>query len=416
MLHKISPTLGGERGAALDRATVERMVMAALTRPLADRLRANGPAIGKAFASLRKPLQTSIADALTAGVTNPLINLILSTLLLPRTSPRLRKHIGTVVDFELGRNFSSRQIARSLVSSALNTRNLTDSLVWQYLDALTSIHGEKADVGGGPSGQIRIDIAGDPTSKTGIWGAASKGPVKGHAAAVADNLVGAKGGHVPPVSPSATLVSQIEGIPAALETTAAAAGSMIPEAAVVRGMLEVIVTSGLANDTPITTMGQLYREGYNAAQMAAYGAVGSELSKLLNAQISPILTSSAANLRTSVREEVAAVMASPAGAVAAAAPKDPAISAVATAMKDRLAAQTPAGRTDVNPASPSKAAPEPEAGTQEVTYSNTGMMSDNSADVRPDQFEQMLKQFNAESRIPDLRHEREDPFTAEKGA
>jgi hypothetical protein len=189
---------------------------------------------------------------------------------------------------------------------------------------------------------------------------------------------------------------------------------MISEATVVRRMLETIVTEAMSNDTPITTMGRLYREGYNAVQWAAYNAARTELVGLLSGQIDPIVAANVEALRTSVREEVLQVMATPAGAVAAAAPKDPEIAAMAGAMKDRLAAQTPAGRTSTNPAGAGQPATEPAAGSQEIRYSTTGIMSDNSADVRPDQFERMVKEFNDNK--PALRHEREEMFTVDRGA
>jgi hypothetical protein len=415
MLHKISPTLGGDRGHALDRATVERMIMAALTTPLTARLRSLGPSIARSFSSLRKPLQKGLTDAVAAGATNPIINIVLSTLLVPRTSPRLRRHIGTVVDFELGRNFSARQVARSLVGRALNANVLSNWIVNEYLDSLTAIQGEKTDVGGGPSGQFEIEIAG-AAEGAGIWGAAKTGPLKATAGAIADRLVGpARGGRrVPAVAPSTSLLSQLEGIPAALETASAATGSMISEQAVGRRMLETIVTEALTNDAPITTMSRLYREGYNAVQWAAYNAARTELVGLLSGQLDPIVAANVDALRTSVHDEVLQVMATPAGAVAAAAPKDPEIAAMASAMKDRLAAQTPAGRTSTNPAGAGQPATEPAAGSQEIRYTTTGMMSDNSADVRPDQFERMVREFNDD--MPALRHEREDRFTVDRGA
>jgi hypothetical protein len=414
MLHRISPTLGGARGTALDRATVERMVLAALTSPLTARLRNLGPSITRSLSVLKKPLQKNLTDGLAAGATNPLINVVLSALLIPRTSARLRRHIGSVVNFELGRNFSARQIARQLLGRAFSPTVLTNWLVNSYLESLTAIHAEKTDVGGGPSGQFAIEIAGQAEG-AGVWGAAGGGPMKAQAGAITDRLVGPQAGgrRVPTVAPSESLLAQIEGIPAALETASAATGSMISEGTVVRRMLEAVVTEGLENDTPIATMSRLYREGYNAAQNAAYSAARTELIGLMSGQIDPIMAGNVDALRTSVREEVAAVMSAPAGAVAAAAPKDPEIAAIATAMKDRLAGQTPAGRTDENPASPTAPATEPAAGSQEIRYTTTGIMSDNSTDVRPDQFERMVTAFNDD--VPGLRREREDKFTVDRG-
>ena len=98
--------------------------------------------------------------------------------------------------------------------------------------------------------------------------------------------------------------------------------------------------------------------------------------------------------------------------MAAGAPKDPDLTALAASLHARLtaeavaakAAQAATGGTGVDPG---EAAP-----GQSVTYGTVNMMSDNTNIFRADQFADIATQFNDPAHK--LRKDREDPFTVEK--
>jgi hypothetical protein len=165
-------------------------------------------------------------------------------------------------------------------------------------------------------------------------------------------------------------------------------------------------------------VGRAYRLTFDMVQAAARSAARSQIRSFLASQLAPLLAANVTALETSIRADVTRVMGTPAGAVAASSPPDPNLRAVVSAMQARLAAQTPAGQdptnasaSAANPASPTNNPTGGAVASQDVTYDNTGMMSDNSGDIRPDQFQQMVGQFN--NAANGLIREGESPFTAE---
>jgi len=232
-------------------------------------------------------------------------------------------------------------------------------------------------------------------------------------------VVGAtSSGPIPPVRPSASLVSQIRGIPASWGTTATGLPARVSPGALATAIAAAMGTPGGGGAAPATTVREAYRRALALVGAAARSAARSEIRRFVSAQVEPLLLASVTTLQGAISADVARVVSTPAGAVAASSPPDPNLRAVVTAMETRLAAQTPAGQ---DPASPSASAANPASPTnnpsgaavpgQEVTYDNRGMMSDNSRDLRVDQFEGLVTQFNDEAN--GLKSSREDPFTAQ---
>jgi hypothetical protein len=247
----------------------------------------------------------------------------------------------------------------------------------------------------------------------------SGGPVAGAAGGLVTSSVGAAGGGtVPTVRPSDTLIAKIQAIPGIWASSSGGVGASINGGAIAGAMSSVVSAIGTmkavaaamgAGGTAAPTVRDLYALARDLTQGSARAASESTVREFLTGELAKTFKTHVDQLSTDVREEVDRVMTTPAATTAAAGPKDPNIAALVSGMQTRLAAQTPAGQTSANPLSPDPKVGEATAPpNQEVTYSNTGMMSDNTADLRVDQFQQLVGVFNKE-------HKKwlEDPFAVE---
>ncbi len=406
LLHQVSPRLGGGRGAALDRATVERMVLAALTRPLFFRFAAAKEELSASFMAGRAPLEAGLGAALRAAAADPAVRTAATARLEAHAGSRLAGRLPGIVDFEAGENFSNLALARGAVATEFAPDALGDLVAGAYFQALLAPHDQPVDVGGGGSGRMSVNIHGSAGSGsgTGIWGAAGSGPLAGNASALAQQVVGdSSAGPVPPVRPSSSLVSQVAGIPATWRTAAGGLAAAITPAGLSAAMSAAITARGAVSggDGPIGSVVEAYHRALALVGSSARAAARSEVRRFVGAQIAPALSANVSALQGQVSADVTQVMATPARTVAAAAPPDPDLRAVVTAMQARLASATPAGADATNrnapaanPGSPANNPTGAAVPAQEVTYSNTGMMSDNSGEIRTDQFADFANLFN----------------------
>jgi hypothetical protein len=422
LLHQISPTLGGDRGKELDRITVQRMVLAALTRPLWNQLTSATKELTDALSGGRAPVERALAAAIRTGASDPAVVAALQSALVPDAGPKLAPKVPEIARFQTGRNLSNVTMSKEAVAKEFDPAPIGKQISSQYWDALMAVHGEKTNLGGGASGEIDITIHGSasPATPTGIWGAGmSGGPVAGAASGLVTSSVGAAGGApIPPVRPSDSLIAKIQAIPSVWASSSGAVTAAITPGGVASGMSStlgaigvlkaVAAATGMAGPGALTVR-ELYSRAYDLTRAAARAAAESEVRGFITAELGKAFKTHIDALSTDIREEIDRVMKTSAGATAAASPKDPNIAALVSGMQTRLAAQTPAGQTSANPLSP-----DPKVGSttpipnQEITYSNTGMMSDNTADLRTDQFQQLVQGFNKE-----FKTWREDPFTVE---
>ena len=313
------------------------------------------------------------------------------------------------------------------------------------MNALLAPHGEAVDVGGGASGRMSITIQGGPGgAAAGVWGAGESAALSGSATGVAERVVGETAtGRIPPVRPSGTLLSGIRAIPGTWSGSAAGLAASVTPARIAAAIAEAVRQAGAAAAAApaapapaaagaapaaaprpsIRTVRQLYARALGVVQNAARSAARSELRAFVSSEIQPVLTASVATLRVDIAADVNRAMTTPADALAADAPPDPDLRAMVGGMKTRLEAATPAERIRRirTPPPPIRCAPPPQrlrptTPNQEVTYSNKGMMSDNTGDVRADQLRDMVAQFNDRVAHPDLRHENEDSFRVERAS
>jgi hypothetical protein len=421
LMHDIDPGTAATRGAALDRETVRRMVLAALTRPLHDRVDA---ARGEIAAALRRgsgPVRQSLAGQLRAALTAPGVRNLFE-LSGPTASARLTPRIHALVNAATAAGRNTSGVAGRVVTSEFATPALGALINNRYFQALQGVQGN-ADVGGlgvniNIEGHAGIDANGVAvTNAVGVWNAAATGAAAANATGVADRVAGAlRTGRVPPVRPSGALLRQLESLPSGWAAFSAAAPAALSSAVLQADLGTALSAAWLARTlgggagAPITRGPALAAAVDASVRNAATAAATNAVRAFLTAEINPVLQTSVTALVAAVHDEVDRVMGTPAGALASAAPRDPDIAALATTLNTQLQAQVTAataaqaaapGTTPVNPGATAPA--------QSVTYGTVNMMSDNTKVFRPDQFAELANQFNGSG----LRRDREGSFHAE---
>jgi hypothetical protein len=423
LLHDIDPKTSAARGKALDTETVRRMVLAALTRPLFNRLHGAGKEIGAVLASGSRPLRTALGAQLRTALADPGIQTLFAMNLPPAAAP-LAPKVAAMVATSASAARNTTGLAAGVVAAELAPRTVRAMIDNRYFGALSALHGD-TDVGGiGMSitveGNAGITSDGEAViPPSGVWKAASSGAMRNAASRIAGRVVGAaqQKDKPPPVRPSTTLIGQLEGLRKAWTTFPTAAPAGISSAVLQADLSTALVASWLAKLGTVaptaTNAKRLAAAADRAVHQAALAASTNALRALLVSQVEPVIQASVTALTTAVDTEVAAVLSTPAGAVAAGAPKDPDLAALATRLNAKLTAEVAAAKA-AQAANPGSTAVDPGAGApaQSVTYGTVNMMSDNTAVFRPDQYVALAAQFNDPAHH--LRKEREDTFTVEK--
>lgn len=408
LLHGIDPGTSAQRGAAMNRETVRRMVMAALARPLVTRVGAVTTEISAAFLAAQAP----ISSALGASLRSALASAGVQQLFAAQATPGLALDPATVrrVRAATRAPANSTAVARAVVAAELAAAPI-DALVRRlYQGVLSRAMTAPTDVGGismtitveGASG---IDSDGNVVgAATGLWSGAGA-PAAAIGPAVDQAAGGARTGRLPAIDPSGSILRQILALPSGWAALSAAA-----PASLAAGTLESDLTAALRNAwvarmlslgtaPPPATVGTIVR---NAATSAAQNAMRA----FLTAELQPILNNGTTALQSAIAEEVTRIMGTPAEKLAQTSAPDPALQALAEAMWRRMQAsrvssivnQLVSGRPAVNPGTTAPA--------QEVTYSTVNMMSSNDDIFRPDQFAEIATAFNSSS----LRHLYESDF------
>ena len=399
LLHQAAPTTAPSAHAALERKTVERMVLVAMRRPLLVALDAAMPSVTDALRAKRAAVKKQMAAAARAGVTAAGVRTELEKQLAAKAETRLAPAVPRAVAFETTKNFSNKSLADSVVEAGFTAAGLTTLIRDAYWKSLGTVEDAKIVAVEG-LGDVSIDVQGSVRATT-----TTGGPQAGTAAAAATSEVGTAGGPVnffglPLVAPPSGLIGQLMAAPAtwgtagsALEAGVTAAAFSAKMEAILKavGALESLIGAVLPG--PPAPKAQKTRELYTKAYgmvNAAAGEASTQLAAdLLNTVIPPIITGAVANLQTSIKTEVDRVMGTPPSGMAAAA--NPTMNAMVTAMKARMdadkAAAAGGGR---DPLGTGKAAPD-----QDVTYSYQGLMGTHgNLKIREDQLAPLVKQFN----------------------
>lgn len=413
LLHQSSPAGAATARAALDRTTVERMVLAALARPLNARLTASLPGVVAALQAQQPMLTTKMATAARTGVRDPGVATELRTRLEQSSEAALHPSVPSIAAFQTTTNFSPRTRATEGVAAEFASPALTSRIGDAYWSALLAPHEQNTAVAG--LGDVAVIPA---TSAYGMG--QGTGPVAAPAAGLATTAVGpvpAAGPGLPAVAPSTSLVGQLTALPATWATAGSAAQSAVTSAAFASSMQATLraanfaaalgaILPGLAPQPRAAQIHALYRTARDIVTNASVAVARQIVADLLSSTITPVLTASVAALQSQVQTEVNRVMTTSAEGVAATGTPDPNMVAAVATMKARLeAAQAAtAASTNRDPTGAGQAAPD-----QDVTYSYQGLMGTNrTTALRADQFAPMLSQFN--SRLTSIW---ERNFTAE---
>lgn len=183
LLHQSSPAGAATARAALDRTTVERMVLAALARPLNARLTASLPGVVAALQAQQPMLTTKMATAARTGVRDPGVATELRTRLEQSSEASLHPSVPSIAAFQTTTNFSPRTRATEGVAAEFASPALTSRIGDAYWSALLAPHEQNTAVAG--LGDVAVIPA---TSAYGMG--QGTGPVAAPAAGLATTAVG----------------------------------------------------------------------------------------------------------------------------------------------------------------------------------------------------------------------------------
>jgi hypothetical protein len=397
LIHQAAPSSAPSAGAALDRATVERMVRSSLMLPLLRQLDVAMLAVTDALRAARPRVMAKMGAAAQAGVVSPDVRDSLRSQLELASEARLAPNIPAVVAFETVANFSSRAQAGHGIDAGFSEAALAKQIRDAYWQALVAANPNRVvEVAGLGAVSINLAASVDATTAEGGVNAAA-------AAAEAAAAIGPAADEpgLPPVIPPTSLEGQLTALPA----TWAAAGSLL-ETGVTPALFEtkmlailksageaaaVPLPAGVAPPPKLASQQALFQRAYAMVSNAAAGASQQLAADLVSSTMKPTLQQSVTDLQARVRSEVNRIMTTPPAGVAALGPADPKMTAMVAAMKKILDADKAGTKgTGRDPLGSGVAAPD-----QDVTYSYQGMMGTNATrGLRPDQFQPMVNKFN----------------------
>jgi hypothetical protein len=401
LLHQAAPTTAPSAQAALDKKTVERMVLSALKLPLLGALDASMPSVTGALRDKRAAVKKAMASAARAGAKDATVRTELEQQLTAAAEPGLAPAVPKSVAFQTTTNFSNKDLAGTTVEAGFDAGALTTMIRDKYWQTL--VGAEDANVAVAGLGDVSIDVKQSVRNTTKAGGA--------QVAAAATAVGGAMGGAGGPVNlfgfvlnaPPSGLIGKLMAIPAAWGTAGSALETGVTAAAFSAKMSAILKAAGAAAAVlamvpglagpKIAKIHALYVRAHSMVNTAATEAARQLSTELLNTVIPPVITTGVTDLQTSIRSEVDKIMATTPSGLAAAG--DPAMTAMVTAMKARLDAdKTASAGGGRDPIGAGKASPD-----QDVTYSYQGLMGTHgNLSVRPDQLAPLVAQFNAHCR------------------
>ncbi len=408
LIHQAAPGSAPSVGAALDRTTVERMVLASLRQPLYLQLNAALPTVTDALRAKRPLVKKKMSAAAKSGVTSAEVRAELQSQLAAGSETTVGPSIPRVVAFQTTSNFSNVTQAGEGVEAGFSAGALGNRIKDTYAKALDAAGTSAVAVPG--LGDVSINVKG-AVATSGATGGAQAVPAAGVATSTVGPAAAAAPG-LPAIAPSDSLVSQISALPTTWETAGSALETGVTPAIFAAKMVAALKSAaapappaGAAPTPKIARQRELYVVALQMVTDAAREAARQTAAELVDKTINPTLSTSVSGLEAKITAEVTRVMGTPPSGVAALGAPDPNMTALVNAMKARVEAdQAETKGTGRDPLGGGKAAP-----GQDVTYSYQGLMGSNKTTaLRPDQFAPMVKQFNDK-----LKRTFEKPFTPE---
>jgi hypothetical protein len=339
LLHQAAPAKAPSAHAALDKKTVERMVLSSLQTPLVDALNAAMPSVTDALRAKRAAVKKQLATAARAGVKDAAVRGELENQLTAATEPGLARAVPKTVAFQTTTNFSNKDLASSTVEAGFSAAALSTLIRDTYTKTLTGAANANVAVAGLGDVSINVKQSVTNTTKTGAAQAAN-------AASVAAGSVGDAGGPMtflglPIITPPHGLVGHLTSAPATWGTAGSALEAGVTQAAFTAKMEAILKTVGAAAaigrflgvaGPKVSKTRALYVKAHAMVETAAAEASRQLTADLLNTVIPPIITSSVTDLESSIQKEVSTVMGTPPSGMAALG-SNPAMTAMVTAMK-----------------------------------------------------------------------------------
>jgi len=398
LLHQAAGKGAPSSMAALDKKTVELMVMKSIRRPLLGALDTAMPDVVAAIRAQRGLVKKKMAAAARGGVKEAAVRAELEKQLVASAEPGLSAAVPKVVAFQTTRNFSNRDVADTNVEAGFSAGGLGTLVRDQYWKGLGAAEDEKVGIAGLGDVSINVRSSVTDTAKAGGANAAT-------ATTAAANEVGNAGGPgtfigLPVIYPPSGLVAKLMAIPSTWSEAGSALEAGVSPAAFSTKMESILKSAGAAAALASLIPGlvpkakkerELYSRAHGMVSHAANEASRQLAADLLDKVIPPVVNTGVSDVKTSVQNEVAKVMGTPPSGIAALG-SNPAMNALATAMKARLDADkaaTAGGGRD--PVGTGKAAPD-----QDVIYDYEGLMgSHGNMNIRADQLTPLVKQFNS---------------------
>ena len=397
LLHQAAPKTAPSAQAALDKKTVERMVLHSLRTPLITALNGAMPSVTDALRTKRAAVKKQMAAAARAGVKEPAVRAELEQQLAAAADPGLARAVPKTVAFQTTKNFSNLSLADTTVEAGFSAAALSTMIRDKYWQAL--LGAEKANVAVEGLGDVSINVQQSVRNTTAAGGAQAA-----DAATAAGGVMGGPGGPVtffglPLIAPPSGLVGQLMGISNTWGTAGSALEAGVTAAAFSAKMEAILKTVSVAaaiagalglGPTPVAGHRALYGKAYGMVNSAAAAAAKQLSADLLNTVIPPVINSGVSDLQSAIQTEVEKVMGTPPTGIAALG-SNPAMANLVNAMKARLDAdKTASAGGGRDPVGTGKAAPD-----QDVTYSYQGLMgSHGTMAIREDQLNPLVKQFN----------------------
>lgn len=428
LMHEMDPATSAQRGAALDREAVRRMILASLVPQLHARVAGAAGEISQQFLRSQGPVRSALGASVRTAMADPTTVAALQ-IAVPPAAARLAPYVPRTLAAAARNPANTTAPAATAVAAEFAPAPIEAMLRRLYASSLDTAATGVTDVGANLGMHITVEgssgLNPDGTTTgggaTGLW---AGGPAAaGDLSAAVDQVAGAsRTGRIPPLRASGSILRDLTSLPAGWAALAGGAPASMSVATVTNDVKQSLASAFIARVGPIlagtaapTTTARLgtFVAGLNAAaRTAAKAASENAVRTFLASEVQPVITRSTGSLMTAIGEEVTRIMGTPAEKLAQTAPRDPAIAGIASAMSARFAlakagatvSQIVSGGTGVNPGT---AAP-----AQEVTYSTVNMMSDNTDIFRADQFADLATAFNGSG----LKRSREGDFHVEMGA
>ncbi|KQM82335.1 hypothetical protein ASE68_02765 [Agromyces sp. Leaf222] len=428
LMHEMDPATSAQRGAALDREAVRRMILASLVPQLHARVAGAAGEISQQFLRAQGPVRSALGASVRTAMADPTTVAALQ-IAVPPAGARLAPYVPRTLAAAARNPANTTTPAATAVAAEFAPAPIEAMLRQLYYSSLNTAATGVVDVGANLGMHINIQGSSGLTSTgrpavggaTGLW---AGGPAAaGDLSAVVDQVAGAsRTGRIPPLRASGSILRDLTSLPAGWAALAGGAPASMSVATVTNDVKQSLASAFIARVGPIlagtaapTTserLGTFVATLNSAARTAAKAASENAVRTFLASEVQPVIARSTGSLMTAIGEEVTRIMGTPAEKLAQTAPRDPAIAGIASAMAGRFAlakagatvSQIVSGGTGVNPGT---AAP-----AQEVTYGTVNMMSDNTDIFRADQFADLATAFNGSG----LKRSREGDFHVEMGA